>query len=113
MGYYTSHTLTLEHIDEDQPVYMDHDEIIEQFRDEYDEAAYALTPDGSRSESCKWYDHQNDLVEFSKLFPEFLFILEGEGEEPGDLWKLYVKNGKGKKVRAKIVFDEVKLTDLI
>lgn len=54
----------------------------------------------------KWYDHDEEMLELSKQFPETVFCLEGEGEESGDIWRTYYKNGKAQHCPAKIVFDE-------
>lgn len=32
----------------------------------------------------KWYDHVEDMIKLSKVFPETLFILDGWGEELGE-----------------------------
>lgn len=80
--------------------------IIEDFINSYEYAGYALTKAGKTSEPCKWYDSNEELAEFSKKYPEWLFILSGEGEESGDIWKNYYLNGKVQKAVAKITFDE-------
>ena len=46
------------------------------------------------------------ITKFSVDYPEHLFILEGEGEDSGDIWKQYIKNGKSQRCEAKITFDE-------
>ena len=38
-------------------------------------------------DSWKWYDHDEDMVKLSLRFPNYAFILEGAGEENGDLWR--------------------------
>ncbi len=64
------------------------------------------------AEPCKWYGHEKDMKAFSRHFPDLVFKLEGRGEEPGDLWVKYFKNGKMQRCHAKITFapfDENKL----
>jgi hypothetical protein len=58
------------------------------------------------SDSCKWYDHELDMIGFSEAYPKTVFKLEGEGEDSGDLWVKYFKNGRMQKCQAKIVYDE-------
>lgn len=57
-------------------------------------------------EERKWYECDYDMLELSKQFPNELFILKGSGEEQGDLWINYYKNGKRQTCVAKITFDE-------
>ena len=46
-------------------------------------------------EPAKWYDFKTDMINYSKEYPDKLFILSGEGQEGVfDYWKFYVKNGK-------------------
>jgi hypothetical protein len=59
---------------------------------------------GGYGESIKWYDHESDIKAFSKRFPDVVFTLHGEGEESGDIWVKYFKDGKMQKVEAQIVF---------
>lgn len=56
-------------------------------------------------ESCKWYDHMVDMDRFSKDFPNVTFKLTGTGEESGDMWVAYFRNGKSYKEKAKITYD--------
>lgn len=60
----------------------------------------------------KWYDHNKHCLEVSKKFPNELIVVEGEGEESGDLWKEYYMAGKSQRAKAAITFepfDESKL----
>ena len=56
-------------------------------------------------DSVKWYEHERDMRDFSKKYPDILFILSGEGEENEDVWRAYFKNGKMQKCKAIISFD--------
>ena len=87
--------------------------IIKVLRDSILSADYALDYSGATSHPCIWDDHEEDLKKFSLLYPDTLFMLTGEGKEDKDLWKLYVKNGKSKKVKAIISFPPVNPSDLV
>lgn len=52
-----------------------------------------------------WYDSQQDLRILSLAFPAFLFTLTGRGENPGDLWQRYFKNGRVQHEPAIITFN--------
>lgn len=93
MGYYTNHSLTVLNGTGGE---------IEHLKRTCDNADYAL---GS-GDSCKWYEHDDDMLRFSKLYPDATFVLSGEGEEAGDVWKTYYKNGKMQHCPGKITFDE-------
>ena len=67
---------------------------------------------GGTYDCVKWYEHHEQLLEISREFPDNIILLEGIGEESGDIWKKYYKNGKHQEAVAKIVFepfDESKL----
>jgi hypothetical protein len=97
MGYYTSYTLSCESTD-GRPV-----DIISNFVETIG-SYYGMNMVGE-TEPIKWYNHKTDLEKFSLQYPNTLFLLEGEGEEVGDIWKLYVKNGKSQLCKAIITFD--------
>ena len=58
------------------------------------------------NDSCKWYDHDEDMIELSLRFPNYTFILEGEGEETGDLWRTIYHNGQLECLNVKIVYEK-------
>lgn len=49
---------------------------------------------GPFDKHCKWYDWSKDMKTASKEFPNAIFVLEGDGEEPNDHWKHAFYNGK-------------------
>lgn len=67
---------------------------------------YLLDDHVNYGESMKWYSHEKDMDALSLLYPNLLFTLSGEGEESGDMWRQYHRNGKNVYVKAKVVFDE-------
>lgn len=62
---------------------------------------------------CKWYEHDEDMRKVSKLYKDTIFILKGEGEDPGDIWKKYYLDGKCQEARAIITFDEFDESKLV
>jgi hypothetical protein len=97
MGYYTRFNLTVSSQEE---------KIIKELREENEDAEQALDEIGRTNGECKWYDHEKDLKEFSLKHPKVLFTLDGEGKENGDIWKLYVKNGKSQRAKAEMKFPD-------
>jgi hypothetical protein len=68
---------------------------------------YAINEDGASADPCKWYTHE------SINFPNVLFTLNGEGEEPGDIWAKYFVNGKVQTAKAQLVFEEFNPSKLV
>ena len=58
------------------------------------------------TDEVKWYDHEDDMKELSIKFPNTLFRLHGYGEEQGDEWYKYFKNGKMQKCDAIVTFEK-------
>ena len=64
------------------------------------------------SEAMKWYTFEADIKAISLQFPKVMFTVEGHGEEQGDQWMAYVKNGKMQMCKAVVTyppFDERKM----
>lgn len=112
MGYYTEYSLKVRNISSaDNEKLMDilkeKDLIGYVFWDSYydehhDEAEF------SSYEEQKWYDYETDMDEISKKFPNAVFELSGEGEEYGDYWHEYFKNGRHECCRGEIVYETPK-----
>lgn len=79
-------------------------ERVEAFIKSHENMNYAISTDGSMNDSCKWYEHEDDMIKLSKAIPYALFELNGEGEESGDIWKKYFLNGKSQISRAVLTF---------
>ena len=45
-------------------------------------------------DSIKWYSIHDDMLKLSRQYPQHLFIVDGDGEESGDIWRCFFKNGK-------------------
>jgi hypothetical protein len=63
-------------------------------------------------EPCKWYENEKDMRAASLRFPGVLLTLEGEGEEPGDMWRKHFRDGRMQECKAVVTypeFDEAKL----
>lgn len=41
----------------------------------------------------KWYSYETDMKMISKRFPDLTICIYGEGEEQGDIWEHYFKDG--------------------
>jgi len=61
--------------------------------------------DSDNYDRMKWYDWSKDMASLSLKYPNLLFSLEGEGEDSGDIWKAWARNGKVVEARAKIIFE--------
>jgi len=99
MGYYTRYELqVVSGIDYDK----DYEEIVS------DEVGYHPFDD-----ETKWYSFEKDMKKVSKENPETLFKLSGEGEENGDLWEAYFKNGKMQMCKAIVTYNEFNENELV
>lgn len=120
MGYYTNYYLEIENLDDFEPEFEMHvAEKLVQITDEWNEAdlEYAARCRSPLSalisdDSMKWYDHENDMRALSKEFPKCRFVLEGQGEEPEDLWRKYFYNGFMQYAPARIEYDKPVWDDL-
>jgi len=91
MGYYTSFTMTTDGGDDGAI----NNYLVNQI---WHGTIYALEYDNDHnwyaSDTQKWYEHDSDMKELSKQFPEVLFTLTGEGEDTGDVWRTWYRGGE-------------------
>lgn len=104
MGYYTQYKLSIK---------VGNTDLISEFVSENENADHALYENGETRQECKWYDHEQELKSFSANHPETIFQLNGEGEESGDIWIKYFKNGRCQTCKAKLVFDDFNENKLV
>jgi len=92
MGYYTNYEITADEV------------LPDDFEDKFEEITDYTFRDGEFE--AKWYDYKADMKEISKIYPDILFTVEGEGEESGDVWRHYFKNTKDYIVKPKLIWSE-------
>lgn len=87
MGYYTYYTLE---------ILKDPDNQEEQFYKEFEEKTKYSSDYFKNCDTmhAKWYCWKEDMIELSKKFPKMLFKLDGEGEEPLDIWIAHFCSGQ-------------------
>ncbi len=64
------------------------------------------------SGDSRWYEHEEDMRNLSRAYPELVFQLDGQGEDAEDRWRKYFKNGRMQEAKAVITlapFDEAAL----
>ena len=111
MGYYTCFSLEVKTAD-NSATHPNQCEIIARLREENEHASYALDEEGATQHDEKWYDSDVELKEFSKKFPDALFILDGDGEGSDDFWKAYFRNGLVQMAPVRFEYDEFDETKL-
>ena len=125
MGYYTSYNLGVhkkgpprekKDTDFDDPFgeeVVGGNNPIADLRGFSDEAKYAIDDRGWCNDQTKWYDHDDDMKKLSKMYPGWIFKLHGEGEETGDLWNKYFKDGKEQYCEGKVVYPPYDESELV
>ena len=104
MGYYTLYTLSVEKGD---PSLLESEEFKDIFLKITDYRLESLDND-----TLKWYEYDKNMLEISKLYPDTVFRLEGEGEDRDDNWKSYYCNGDSAESRATIVYSLVDISSI-
>ena len=60
----------------------------------------------STREGVTWDTDHEDMLEFSKKFPDIVFCLHKIAEEDSDRWKSYYKDGKSQMCPVRFEYDE-------
>ena len=63
-------------------------------------------------DNATWYDWDEDMVALSKVYPNIIFELFGEGEETEAIWKAIIYNGKFKITMQKKYYPAINLSKL-
>jgi hypothetical protein len=87
MGYYTSYTLKADKQEDEIGSYIEsgvRPDLKYIFENSYDNEWYG---------DSRWYEHDAEMCDLSLVFPDVLFTLTGEGEESGDIWRKWYRNG--------------------
>lgn len=113
MGYRTSFKLSIYN-----DAKIDHELLISNFisisenPEKYSELLYKNQDNVICLDDCKWYNWEQHMRELSKLYPNVVFLLDGQGEH-GGIWKAYFKNGKFQDVKTYTAFEEFDENKLI
>ena len=99
MGYYSNFKLKVNHADAEA--------IIGDLRAHNERAHNAIDKNGETQEPSSWYEHKEDLVEFSKKYSDVFFEFFREGENGGDDQVIYyIQNGKCQESWVELKFPE-------
>lgn len=109
MGYYTAYTINYTIPEGENGENFSHKLArgLSAINNDFYYSANCTIEDMIENDIMKWYDHTEDMIELSKLFPTVVFTLDGHGEDRDDIWREYYFNGKNQFVQAKIVFDPI------
>lgn len=98
MGYYTFYDLEVfEYKDANIGAEVTNELIlfkIREFLKQKDVIGWALEDDFCGHDQVEWCDHNDDMIELSKEFPNLIFVLHGDGEAGYDWWTKYYQNGR-------------------
>lgn len=110
MGYYTDYEIVIEK--HNSAIDVTDDEFLETVANRLTEISDYKFDEDLTIYGVKWYDWEEHMKKLSSEFPSVLFIVDGVGEENGDVWRAYITDGKAQIEQAKIQFlpfDEKKL----
>lgn len=85
---------------------VDERDIIDRLKEISDYESWYDHDDEWKLSEVKWYDHKDHMKQLSKEYPDVTFILSGDGEEQGDVWREVWVNGSVKRQKAQLVFED-------
>jgi len=100
MGYYTQYHIAIDR----KNGQVDYDKINEDLQKISTYSSLNIDED---TDSIKWYDHDDNMIELSRLHPNVLFRVDGVGEEKGDVWRSYYCNGETESAQATLTFPTI------
>lgn len=109
MGYFTAYNLVVK--DKTIGSIIVPKNLIEELEAKYDVCG-VFKADGTFENHSKWYDCEKDMTNFSLLYPNFLFELNGVGEDREDIWTAWFLNGKRHREMAIITITPRSICDL-
>lgn len=69
-------------------------QIIRAWQEENYDAVCAIDEFGYTADKVKWYDFEKDLEELSKQYPQYVFVMDRNGEDWDDVERVLAYNGK-------------------
>ena len=92
MGYHTDYIIVASPVTEE--VYEKIDKVLRTFNDYVESNGVDNGVGEWMDADDTWYDSRKHMIEVSRVFPEIHFVLYGEGEDRGDIWREHYIGGK-------------------
>ena len=107
MGYYTTFTIKIKNkLEKEGHKIYDLKEAMLEVNEEH-KHVFDMSDDEIYSDGgVKWYDYYEDMVKLSKMFPDLVLQVDGEGEETGDIWRTFWKDGKYQEAKRVVTIEE-------
>ena len=109
MGYLTKFTIKI--VTGEDPEGPSSDKILSELRGSCD-ALYAVDVMGHSSDSVKWYTMNDDMIKFSKCYPQIVFVVTGDGEEGDHFYRSYFLGGQSYSKKGAISYPPFDATKL-
>lgn len=109
MWYYTQHSLIIRDKDNQEPDYQseEYKELLSKH-----EKQLVDTTEACFDDTTKWYDREEQMLEYSKKYPELLFVIYWDWEESDDDWIEYYLDWKVQHEDAEVTYWEFNINKL-